>query len=66
MDSNLALSRKEKEELVLDLYFNQNKNYHQITQEARILSSRYRRDCKQGVERTAIVSLLTGSSERSC
>ena len=36
MDSNLALSRKEKEELVLDLYFNQNKNYRQITQEARM------------------------------
>jgi DNA-directed RNA polymerase specialized sigma subunit len=36
MDLNLALSRKEKEELVLDLYFNQNKNYRQIAQEARM------------------------------
>jgi hypothetical protein len=36
MDSNLALSRKEKEELVLDLYFNQNKNYRQIAEEARM------------------------------
>lgn len=36
MDSNLALSRKEKEVLVLDLYFNQNKNYRQIAEEARI------------------------------
>jgi len=36
MDPNLALSRKEKEELVLDLYFNQNKNYRQIDEEARM------------------------------
>ncbi len=29
-DSNKIPSRKEREELVLDLYFNQNKNYRQI------------------------------------
>ena len=28
-DSNGMLTRKEKEELVLDLYFNQNKTYHE-------------------------------------
>jgi hypothetical protein len=31
-DSNLILSKKEKEERVLDLHFNQNKNYRQIAQ----------------------------------
>ena len=36
MDPNLALSRNEKEELVLDIYFNQNKNYRQIAEEARM------------------------------
>jgi hypothetical protein len=29
IDSNGVLTRKEKEELVLDLYFNQNKTYHE-------------------------------------
>ena len=32
----MALSRQEREELVLDLYFNQNKNYRQIAEEARM------------------------------
>jgi DNA-directed RNA polymerase specialized sigma subunit len=32
----MALSRQEREELVLDLYYNQHKNYRQITEEARI------------------------------
>jgi hypothetical protein len=32
----VVLTRKEKEELVLDLYFNQNKNYRQIAEEARM------------------------------
>ncbi|MFL6461589.1 MAG: hypothetical protein ACJ71J_11710 [Nitrososphaeraceae archaeon] len=32
-DSNQILSKKETEERVLDLHFNQNKNYRQITQE---------------------------------
>ena len=32
----MALSRQEREELVLELYFNQNKNYRQIAEEARI------------------------------
>ena len=36
IDSNGVLSRKEKEELVLDLYFNQNKTYHEIAKIARI------------------------------
>jgi hypothetical protein len=35
-DSNGMLTRKEKEELVLDLYFNQNKTYHEIAKIARI------------------------------
>jgi hypothetical protein len=29
-DSNQVLSKKEREERVLDLHFNQNKNYRQI------------------------------------
>ena len=32
----MALSRQEREELVLDLYYNQHKNYRQITEQARI------------------------------
>jgi hypothetical protein len=31
-----TLTRQEKEKLVLDLYYNQNKSYHQIAKEARI------------------------------
>jgi DNA-directed RNA polymerase specialized sigma subunit len=31
-DSNRILSKKEREEHVLDLHFNQNKNYRQIAQ----------------------------------
>ena len=30
IDSNRVLTRKEKEELVLDLYFNQNKTMHYV------------------------------------
>jgi uncharacterized protein YoxC len=36
IDANRVLSRKEKEELVLDLYFNQNKTYHEIAKIARM------------------------------
>jgi hypothetical protein len=36
IDSNGVLTRKEKEELVLDLYFNQNKTYHEMAKIARI------------------------------
>ena len=36
IDSNRVLTRKEKEELVLDLYFNQNKTYHEIAKIARM------------------------------
>ena len=36
IDSNPVLSRKEREELVLDLYFNQNKTYHEIAKIARM------------------------------
>jgi hypothetical protein len=36
MDSNAPLSRKEKEELVLDLYYKHNKTFRQITKEAKI------------------------------
>jgi len=36
IDSNGVLSRKEREELVLDLYFNQNKTYHEIAKIARM------------------------------
>src|SRR6187200_56237 len=36
-NSNGVLTRKEKEELVLDLYFNQNKTYHEIAKIARML-----------------------------
>src|SRR6187200_740534 len=35
-NSNGVLTRKEKEELVLDLYFNQNKTYHEIAKIARM------------------------------
>ena len=35
-DSNGVLTRKERGELVLDLYFNQNKTYHEIAKIARI------------------------------
>jgi hypothetical protein len=35
-DSNLVLSKKEREEHVLDLHFNQNKNYRQIAQEMKM------------------------------
>jgi len=36
VDSNGVLTRKEREELVLDLYFNQNKTYHEIAKIARM------------------------------
>lgn len=36
INSNGALTRKEREELVLDLYFNQNKAYHEIGKIARM------------------------------
>ena len=35
-DSNQVLSKKERQERVLDLHFNQNKNYRQIAQEMKI------------------------------
>jgi transposase len=35
-DSNLVPSKKEREERVLDLHFNQNKNYRQIAQELKM------------------------------
>jgi DNA-binding transcriptional regulator LsrR (DeoR family) len=35
-DSNQILSKKEREERVLDLHFNQNKNYRQIVQEMKM------------------------------
>ncbi|MFL6406697.1 MAG: hypothetical protein ACJ71F_06465 [Nitrososphaeraceae archaeon] len=35
-DSNQILSKKEREERVLDLHFNQNKNYRQIAQEMKM------------------------------
>jgi hypothetical protein len=36
IDSNGVLTRQEREELVLDLYFNQNKKYSEIAKIARI------------------------------
>ena len=39
-DSNRVLTRKEREELVLELYFKENKTYHEIAKIARI-SPRY-------------------------
>jgi hypothetical protein len=36
IDANGVLSRKEREELVLDLYFNQNKTYYEIAKIARM------------------------------
>ena len=36
IDSNPVLTRKEREEIVLDLYFNQNKTYHEIAKIARM------------------------------
>jgi hypothetical protein len=44
----MALARHEKEKLVLDLYYNQNKSYHQIAKEARICP----RDIKAILEKT--------------
>ena len=35
-DSNLLLSKNEREERVLDLHFNQNKKYRQIAQEMKM------------------------------
>jgi Mor family transcriptional regulator len=35
-DSSLVLSKKEREERVLDLHFNQNKNYRQIAKEMKM------------------------------
>ena len=35
-DSNLVLGKKEREERVLDLHFNQNKNYRQIAHEMKV------------------------------
>ena len=35
-DSSLVLSKKEREERLLDLHFNQNKNYRQIAKEMKI------------------------------
>ena len=35
-NSNRVLTRKEREELVLDLYFNQNKTFHEIAKIARM------------------------------
>ena len=35
-DSNRILSKKEREERVLDLHFNQNKNYRQIAKEMKM------------------------------
>jgi hypothetical protein len=35
-DSNQVLSKKEREERVLDLHFNQNKNYRQIAQDMKM------------------------------
>jgi hypothetical protein len=37
-DSNLVLSKKEREERVLDLHFNQNKNYRRIGKEVKMSS----------------------------
>jgi len=36
IDSNRVLTRKEREELVLDLYFNQNKTFSEIAKIAKI------------------------------
>ena len=44
----MTLTRQEKEKLVLDLYYNQNKSYHQIAKEARICP----RDIKAILEKT--------------
>ena|SRR6188472_4045757 len=49
IDSNAALTRKEREELVLDLYYNQNKTFRQITKEAKISP----RDIKTIVDKPA-------------
>jgi hypothetical protein len=35
-DSNRILSKKEREERVLDLHFNENKNYRQIAKELKM------------------------------
>jgi predicted DNA-binding protein YlxM (UPF0122 family) len=44
----MTLTRQEKEKLVLDLYYNQDKSYHQIAKEARICP----RDIKATLEKT--------------
>jgi hypothetical protein len=47
-NSNGVLTRKEREELVLDLYFKENKTYHEIAKIARMshrdIKPHYRQD----------------------
>ena len=50
-DSNLILSKKQREERVLDLHFNQNKNYLQIAQEMKMSLHDIGEDCKQSEAR---------------
>ena len=38
IESNRVLSRKEREELVLDLYFKENKTYHEIAKNSKNIS----------------------------
>jgi len=45
-----GLSRQEKEKLVLDLYFNQGKNYRQIAKEARISPREIKRILDKGAD----------------
>jgi DNA-directed RNA polymerase specialized sigma subunit len=50
----MALSRSEREEHVLDLYYNQHKNYRQIAEEARICP----RDIKTIVDSSILQQIL--------
>jgi len=46
----IALNKQEKEKLVLDLYFNQGKNYRQIAKEARISPREIKRILDKGAD----------------
>jgi hypothetical protein len=51
IDSDVVLSKKEKEELVLDLYFEQNKTYSEIAKIARMSPRDIKTYYRQGIPR---------------
>ena len=53
----MALSRQERDELVLDLYYNKSKTYHEIAKEARISVRDIKPILDKGVHRAAVGEL---------